>query len=146
MAAGFWRHTSSEPFMEGAKRLLGRMWRSCWKKPNKPKQWKPDALETVMYAAAQGSTHPVLVVSALKTIAVAAGYFMPKPEITFQDEAVEFVWKSKNKHVLCMWLKADGKLDFVTTENGEAAKQDDESIRNIPMEMMSHFFVAWGAR
>lgn len=146
MALGFWRNTSSESFMGAAKKLPSRMWRYCFVKPNKPKQWKPDALETVMYAAAQGGTHPVLVVSALKTIAIAAGYFMPKPNITFQDEAVEFVWKSKNKHVLCIWLKADGKLDFITTDTGESAKQDDESVRSIPMEMMSHFFVAWGAK
>lgn len=142
----FWRYNGPESFKEGVKRLPGRMWRYCFRKSNKPKQWKPAALETVMYAAAQDTAHPVLVVATLKAITIAAGYSMPKPEITFQDEAVEFVWRSKNKHVLCMWLKKDGKVDFITTDTGEPAKQDDESVHSVSIGMMSHFFVAWGAK
>lgn len=128
------------PSMEDVKSTLSRR--------AKPKQWKPEALETVMYAAVQTDTHPNLVMAALKAIALAAGYGMPRPEIAFRDDVVEFVWKARNKHALYLWLRSDGKLDFATTGKEEAMKHDGEIgiTRDVAMEMITHFFVAWGAR
>lgn len=135
-----WDPRNLLPSMEDVKTTLSR--------PAKPKQWKPDALETVMYAAVQAGTHPNLVMAALKAIALAAGYGMPRPEIAFRDDVVEFVWKARNKHGLYLWLRNDGKLDFATTNKDAIVNHGDESgiTRDVAMEMITHFFVAWGAR
>lgn len=107
----------------------------------KNKSWKPEILEQIMHAAANGEAEGLAELT-LKIVALAAGLGMPKPLGLSFDKGVEtkLEWASKNGRHLSLWLQRDGKIRFQSS-----AEHEGELIDDAPVGFVTHIFHAWTA-
>ena len=113
----------------------------------KIKDWKPEILEQIMLAAANGEIDGLAELT-LKIVALAAGLGMPKPskmsfdgdDLPLKREAM-FEWASENGRTLSLWLQTDGKMRFQSDVDGKSG----EVVEDTPVAFVTHIFHAWTA-